>query len=56
MMKDDSDVEFALRSRTNPIGVAADELQSTLPGELKGKLPTAKQIAAIVIEEMGEAR
>lgn len=33
-----------LRSKANPIGVAAYELQSKLPGELKGKLPTAKQL------------
>ncbi len=31
-------------------------LHSKLPGELKGKLPTAKQLAAIVIEEMGDER
>ncbi len=32
---------------TNPIGVATYALQSKLPGELKGKLPTAKQLADI---------
>ncbi len=36
----------------NPIGVAAYALQSKLPGELKGKLPTAKQLSDIVRAEM----
>ena len=46
--KDDIDVEFALKSKTNPIGVAVYELQPTLPAEFKGRLPTAKQLAAVV--------
>jgi predicted nuclease of restriction endonuclease-like (RecB) superfamily len=50
--KDDVEVEYALRSKANPIGVAAYQLQSKLPGELKGKLPTAKQLADIVRVEM----
>ena len=50
--KDDVEVEYALRSKANPIGVAAYELQSKLPGELKGKLPTAKQLADVVRGEM----
>ena len=54
--KDDIEVEYALRSKSNPIGVAAYELQSKLPGELKGKLPTAKQLAGIVRAEMEEGR
>jgi hypothetical protein len=35
--KDDVEVEYALRTKANPIGVAVYELQSKLPGELKGK-------------------
>ena len=50
--KDDVEVEYALRSKTNPIGVAVYELQSKLPGELKGKLPTAKQLAVVLRMEM----
>ena len=50
--KDDVEVEYALRTKANPIGVAAYHLQSKLPGELKGKLPTAKQLADIVRTEM----
>jgi len=43
---------IGLISKANPIGVAAYQLQSKLPGELKGKLPTAKQLAEIVRVEM----
>jgi predicted nuclease of restriction endonuclease-like (RecB) superfamily len=54
--KDDVEVEYALRAKTNPIGVAAYTLQSKLPGELKGKLPTAKQLAGIVRAELEEGK
>lgn len=50
--KDDVEVEYALRTKSNPIGVAAYTLQSKLPGELKGRLPTAKQLADVVRMEM----
>ncbi|WP_026199528.1 PDDEXK nuclease domain-containing protein [Lamprocystis purpurea] len=50
--KDDVEVEYALRTKGNPIGVAVYELQSQLPGEMKGKLPTARQLADVVREEM----
>jgi predicted nuclease of restriction endonuclease-like (RecB) superfamily len=46
--KDDIEVEYALRTKTNPIGVAAYQLQSKLPATLKGKLPTAKQLSDVV--------
>ena len=46
--KDEVAGEFALKSKTNPIGVAEYELQSKLPGEFKGKLPTAKQLSEAV--------
>ena len=46
--KDDVEVEYALRTKHNPIGVAVYQLQSKLPGELKGKLPTAKQLSDVV--------
>lgn len=54
--KDDVEVEYALRAKTNPIGVAAYALQSELPGEMKGKLPTARQLAGIVRAELGEEK
>ncbi|WP_165231609.1 PDDEXK nuclease domain-containing protein [Aquisphaera insulae] len=50
--KDDIDVEFALKSKSNPIGVAAYQLQPTLPAELKGRLPTAQQLADAVREHL----
>jgi predicted nuclease of restriction endonuclease-like (RecB) superfamily len=46
--KDDVEVEFALKSKTNPIGVAEYRLRAQLPTEFKGKLPTAKQLADVV--------
>jgi len=46
--KDDIEVEYALRTKTNPIGVAAYQLQSKLPAPLKGKLPTAKQLSDVM--------
>jgi predicted nuclease of restriction endonuclease-like (RecB) superfamily len=58
--KDDVEVEYALRTKTNPIGVASYQLQSKLPSALKGKLPTAKQLSdvvrAVLPEKTGGAR
>jgi predicted nuclease of restriction endonuclease-like (RecB) superfamily len=51
--KDDVEVEYALRTKANPIGVAAYQLQSELPVAMRGKLPTAKQLADVVRGEMG---
>lgn len=48
--KDDVEVEFALKTKANPIGVAEYQLQGTLPAEFKGKLPTAKQLADVAKE------
>jgi len=42
--KDNLEVEFALKTKANPIGVAEYKLQPKLPAELRGKLPTARQI------------
>ncbi|MDQ3624577.1 MAG: DUF1016 domain-containing protein [Verrucomicrobiota bacterium] len=33
-------LEFALKTKANPIGVAEYQLQSQLPAEFKGRLPT----------------
>jgi len=46
--KDDVEVEYALATKRNPIGVAVYKLQSKLPDELKGKLPTARQLSDVV--------
>jgi predicted nuclease of restriction endonuclease-like (RecB) superfamily len=48
--RDDVEVEFALRSKVNPIGVAKYVLRDKLPPELKGKLPTARQLADVARE------
>ena len=37
-------MEFSLKTKNNPIGVAEYELQPTFPAQFKGKLPTAKQL------------
>jgi len=37
-------VAFTLKSKSNPIGVAEYQLQDKLPAEMKGKLPTARQL------------
>ena len=42
--KDDVVVEFSLKSKTNPIGVARYELTDKLPRELKGKLPSGQEL------------
>jgi len=46
--KDDVEVEFALKTKSNPIGVAEYQLQSHLPAQFKGRLPTARQLADAV--------
>jgi predicted nuclease of restriction endonuclease-like (RecB) superfamily len=48
--KDDVVVEFSLKTKTNPIGVAEYHLTEKLPRELKGKLPTERQLLAAVKE------
>lgn len=50
--KDDIEVEYALRAKANPIGVAEYQLQARLPAEFKGRLPTARQLADAVREVM----
>ena len=46
--KDAVEVEFALKTKMNPIGVAEYQLQTKLPGEFKGKIPSAKQLSDAV--------
>ena len=48
--KDDVEVEFALKTKANPIGVAKYVLRNKLPPEFKGKLPTARQLADVARE------
>jgi hypothetical protein len=46
------EVEFALKTKTNPIGVAEYQLQPRLPAQLKGRLPSARQLATVVREAL----
>ncbi len=46
--KDDIEVEFALKTKKNPIGVAEYQLQPKLPAEFKGRLPSTKQLTEAV--------
>ena len=50
--KDDIEVEFALKTKANPIGVAEYQLQPKLPPEFKGRLPTARQLSDAVRDAM----
>ena len=49
-------MEFALKSKANPIGVAEYQIQPKLPPEFKGKLPTAKQLADAVRSALPERK
>jgi predicted nuclease of restriction endonuclease-like (RecB) superfamily len=46
--KDDIEVEFALKTKGNPIGVAEYQLQAKLPPEFNGRLPNSKQLTEAV--------
>jgi len=46
--KDNLEVEFALKTKMNPIGVAEYQLQPKLPPEFRGKLPSARQLTDAV--------
>jgi predicted nuclease of restriction endonuclease-like (RecB) superfamily len=46
--KDNLEVEFALKTKTNPIGVAEYRLQPRLPRQYWGKLPSREQLADAV--------
>jgi hypothetical protein len=47
--KDNLEVEFALKSKTNPIGVAEYQLTGKLPKELRGKLPSERELRAALL-------
>ncbi len=54
--KDDIEVEYALKTKANPIGVAEYQLQSRLPAEFKGKLPTARQLSDAVRKALPDCK
>ena len=45
-------MEFALKSKANPIGVAEYQLKGALPAKLRGKLPTPKQLEEAMREAL----
>lgn len=53
--KDSLEVEYALKSKKNPIGVAEYQLRKKLPAEMKGLLPSPQEFETIKKElEHGE--
>jgi predicted nuclease of restriction endonuclease-like (RecB) superfamily len=50
--KDRLEVEFSLKSKTNPIGVAEYKLYRTLPKEMRGKLPSVKELTDGIRREL----
>jgi len=50
--KDNLEVEFSLKTKSNPIGVAEYQLVPNLPRELQGKLPSARALRALLRTEM----
>ena len=54
--RDKTDVEYALRGMTQPVGISHFELSKILPETLEGTLPTVAQLEAMLTEEIGEAR
>jgi predicted nuclease of restriction endonuclease-like (RecB) superfamily len=50
--KDSLEVEFSLKTKTNPIGVAEYHLVPRLPRKLKGKLPTERQLLEVLKDEL----
>jgi hypothetical protein len=52
--KDEMVVEFSLKSKMNPIGVAEYQLTKKLPKDLKGKLPSERQLKAALLLETSQ--
>ena len=50
------EVEFALKSKTIPSGVAEDQLKGAVPARLRGKPPTAKQLEDAIRAAMPGSR
>jgi hypothetical protein len=45
-------VEFSLKTKTNPIGVAEYQLVPKLPKELQGKLPSERELRELLQAEI----
>ncbi len=50
--KDNLEVEFSLKTKRNPIGVAEYNLVPSLPTKLKGKLPSERELRALMKSEL----
>lgn len=48
--KNSLEVEFSLKTKKNPIGVAQYQMVTKLPKELEGKLPTERQLQSVFRE------
>ena len=46
--RDKTDVEYALRGMSQPVGISSFELSKMLPASLEGTLPTVAQLEAIL--------
>ena len=49
--KDELVVEFSLKTKGNPIGVAEYQLTDTLPREFRGKLPSASELRMALLSD-----
>ncbi len=49
--KDELVVEFSLKTKSNPIGVAEYQLTENLPKELRGKLPSANELRMALLPD-----
>jgi len=54
-VKDNIEVEFALRPSNKPIGVSEYSLTNKLPEQLKGKVPTSKELKQMLIKAIRSA-
>ncbi len=55
-IKDNLEVEFALRTSNKPIGVSEYKLTNRLPEKLKGKVPTSKELKQMLTKAIRNAR
>ncbi len=54
-LKDNLEVEYALRTSNKPIGVSAYKLTQRLPEKYKGKVPTSKELKQILTKAIRNA-
>ncbi len=53
--RDRTDVEYALRGLSQPLGISSFDLSQALPAELEGALPTVAQLEALLEAETHDA-